>query len=177
MNRGPANINSDANPRTTVSHINNIIPSTRKKQDTLDQSARENGDVDLASENIRLRDKTGMHALLAMIFYTKCFMSAVSAYDLYIYSLSFLLLLFACFLCRMHATIAIAAVMERLNDTESLLAASEAEAIYYQMQHQQDQHKLQTLLKQREETGATAAAAGVCNMALLLWWNVASIKY
>ena len=67
MNRGPANTNSDANPRTTVSQFNNMIPSTRQKQDTLGQSSRENGDVDLASENVRLRDKTGMHTLLAMI--------------------------------------------------------------------------------------------------------------
>jgi len=52
--------------------------------------------------------------------------------------------------------------MERLNDTESLLAASEAEAIYYQMQHQQEQLRLQTLLKLREETEATTAAAGMC---------------
>jgi len=51
--------------------------------------------------------------------------------------------------------------MERLNDTESLLAASEAEAIYYQMQHQQEQRKLHTLLKQRDATDS-AAIAGMC---------------
>ena len=54
--------------------------------------------------------------------------------------------------------------MERLNDTESLLAASEAEAVYYQMQYQQEQHRVKTLLNLREQTEASAAMTGMCAM-------------
>jgi len=62
-----------------------------------------------------------------------------------------------------------AAVTERLNDTESLLAAAEAEAIYYQMQHQQEQHKFQALLKQRDETESATIATGMSYVSKILF--------
>jgi hypothetical protein len=175
MNGNTANMNSVANPRIAASDINDMIPSAQERQVNMGQNARDNGDVDLANENSRLRDMTGMYALLAMLFFIKCFYISYVLHMICIFThfslYSFLPPLFFV----TTATITIAAVMERLNDTESLLAASEAEAIYYQMQHQQEQHKLQTLLRLREETEATSAAAGMCaNGFNLLWWNVAN---
>jgi len=92
-------MNSDVNPRTTAPQMNNMIPSVRERQGTLDQNARENGDVDLVNENIRLRDKTGMRVLL----FIKCFTSAVFvAFYLYIYSPSPLFFSFASFLSQLQ---------------------------------------------------------------------------